>query len=899
MDFADELDYPDMDYEQTDNSPHGTLSSYPSPETPSLHMEQEASEIAELLDEYRLHCSEDISKSPEAVESENHPSWLLDHLDSMKETLEKELIDLQDNLNDPFELDYDEISHEKEMEEIRKIEAKAENENKRANLEETPIYPGSRLTVGISALLVIAVVLRHSLTGQALNDILKLVWLHCLGSGETLRSINALKKCFCDFSSPLTFHWYCSNCFMLVDKNNEKVCPNSFCGKDFSVSGSLSFFVEVPIFVQLQKLFSKEGFYHDIQYRHHRQRESDQICDIYDGELYKKLSQYPYVLSSPHNISFTWNTDGVPVFKSSNFSLWPLYLVVNELPPKKRFSKDNMILAGLWFGSSKPAMWMYLKPFHSALSRLERNGTVVESPDCPGTFNVRAVLLCGTCDLPAKACVCNTMQYNGSFGCFKCLQPGCTVKVGNRGGHVHAFPFNMENVKGPPRTNEQCINDAKEAITQGKAIRGIKGPCWFAGLEYYDLIKGTAIDYMHCVLEGVTKSLLNLWFSPSYKMEPFNISTRIQEVDGRLCQIKPPNDITRCPRKIEKEVQYWKASEYRSFLLFYGPIVLREILPTAYYTHFIFLSEAIFILLGDSITNSELVHAERLLQHFCLMFSALYTKGKETINIHSLLHLTDDVRNLGPLWTHSCFPFESYNGNLLKLFHGSQNVELQIVSAIAITQSLPSLKSKLIPGSTEEEFFNSLTSPVHSSKEQIIERNIYALGSPQFKRLSPQQLTALGQHLGEVPLLDVVPCFKRVRMRGSVFHSLSYTRVTARNSYTVLCQDRHCNDLLIGHVDFYFQYQIPCTNSLSCKDNCVCPVHNLALIRPFTKVPDFKLVEDSLTHSTGIQITAVSSKHERLEVLPISAIKEKLVYMLFKDEDIAFACRFPNRVESD
>lgn len=52
MDFADELDYPDMDYEQTDNSPHGTLSSYPSPETPSLHMEQEASEIADLLDEY-------------------------------------------------------------------------------------------------------------------------------------------------------------------------------------------------------------------------------------------------------------------------------------------------------------------------------------------------------------------------------------------------------------------------------------------------------------------------------------------------------------------------------------------------------------------------------------------------------------------------------------------------------------------------------------------------------------------------------------------------------------------------------------------------------------------------------------------------------------------------------
>ena len=45
-------------------------------------------------------------------------------------------------------------------------------------------------------------------------------------------------------------------------------------------------------------------------------------------------------------------------------------------------------------------------------------------------------------------------------------------------------------------------------------------------------------------------------------------------------------------------------------------------------------------------------------------------------------------------------------------FHGTQKVELQIVSAVAITQSLPSLKLKLIPGSIEEEFFNSLMNPL-------------------------------------------------------------------------------------------------------------------------------------------------------------------------------------------
>ena len=146
-------------------------------------------------------------------------------------------------------------------------------------------------------------------------------------------------------------------------------------------------------------------------------------------------------------------------------------------------------------------------------------------------------------DLPAKACVCNTVQFNGKFGCFKCLQPGCTVKVGNKGGHVHAFPFNQENVKGPLRTHSQCLDDARAVVSQGRTVQGVKGPCWFAGLQYYDLVKGTAVDYMHCVLEGLTKSLLNLWFSTSFKTEPFNISDKVQEVDEKLWKIKLPNDI--------------------------------------------------------------------------------------------------------------------------------------------------------------------------------------------------------------------------------------------------------------------------------------------------------------------------------------------------------------------
>lgn len=157
-------------------------------------------------------------------------------------------------------------------------------------------------------------------------------------------------------------------------------------------------------------------------------KDSDNIEDIYDGELYRRHTGINGILSDVKNISLMWNTDGIPVFKSSKFALWPLYLVINELPYKERISRDNMIFAGLWFGSSKPVMLTFLQPFPSALSDLENEGLLVETFD-DRRFTTRAILLAGTCDLPAKCLVCNTVQYNGFYGSLKCKQPGQTVKT--------------------------------------------------------------------------------------------------------------------------------------------------------------------------------------------------------------------------------------------------------------------------------------------------------------------------------------------------------------------------------------------------------------------------------------------------------------------------------------
>ena len=68
---------------------------------------------------------------------------------------------------------------------------------------------------------------------------------------------------------------------------------------------------------------------------------------------------------------------------------------------------------------------------------------------------------------------------------------------------------------------------------------------------------------------------------------------------------------------------FFKASEYRDLLIFYGPVVFHGILAILFYNHFLLLTEAIFILLMESISIEQIDHAENLLC-ICSQMANLY-----------------------------------------------------------------------------------------------------------------------------------------------------------------------------------------------------------------------------------------------------------------------------------
>ena len=80
------------------------------------------------------------------------------------------------------------------------------------------------------------------------------------------------------------------------------------------------------------------------------------------------------------------------------------------------------------------------------------------------------------------------------------------------------------------------------------------------------------------------------------------------------------------------------------------------------FSHYLLLVNSMHILLKQGCSKAELDKAEAMLFDFCSHFKDFYEECFMHLNIHQLLHLPDCVRKLGPLYTSSCFSFESKNG---------------------------------------------------------------------------------------------------------------------------------------------------------------------------------------------------------------------------------------------
>lgn len=184
------------------------------------------------------------------------------------------------------------------------------------------------------------------------------------------------------------------------------------------------------------------------------------------------------------------------------------------------------------------------------------------------------------------------------------------------------------------------------------------------------MVSQISLDYMHLVCLGVMKRLLQLWLRGNKNVRLS--ADKINRISHYLLTIKPciPSEFARKPRSLH-DIDKWKAIEFRQFLLYTGIVVLKSVMTSASYNHFLSLSIAIRILTDPKLCITFNEYANSLLMWFVSNYGDIYGDEYLSFNVHNLLHLANDVKTFGCLENFSCFKFENYMQKIKKKLHQS------------------------------------------------------------------------------------------------------------------------------------------------------------------------------------------------------------------------------------
>lgn len=358
-------------------------------------------------------------------------------------------------------------------------------------LPDEPLYAGAPITVHESLVSIFSLAQSEQLSGSGLVKVMRLVELHCPKPNNCTVSLYKLFHQFENVNTPLKSYYHCSKCL------KERVSSKDICDNCAALGPTVNQVIVLDCVDQATHLYERHGFLEAIQHRFKRVKLlPNNLEDIYDGTVYRKQIETG-ILLEPNNISLMWNTDGVCLYDSSTLQLWPLYLVINGLAPEMRFKTENLILAAVYIGEKKPNPNVFLKHVYSNVQKLSE-GFIVKPADSTKPMTVKAIIICGTCDSPAKAMMFNQKMFNGFYSCPKCLAQG---EKSENSDDVMVYPYE-ENIH--LRTNANYEEDATHAAlsnfnvpkTSRIASNGIKGPSYLYKMVT-SMIESTSIDQMY------------------------------------------------------------------------------------------------------------------------------------------------------------------------------------------------------------------------------------------------------------------------------------------------------------------------------------------------------------------------------------------------------------------
>lgn len=412
------------------------------------------------------------------------------------------------------------------------------------------------------------------------------------------------------------------------------------------------------------------------------------------------------------SIHLTINIDGLPLFRSSGISLWPIL--------GRTSLQHSVFIIGIYEGIAKPQCSnAYIKLLVEEICQLRERGISIRGQTY--RFLLDKILM----DAPAKSYMLGVKGHTGYASCTKCRVQGKRVLKGGGPGRVMTFldldaesqtaedfklhvdlhrndphydqiigssdaVLDSENYEDDPidedfEKDDDALLSLGENLSADLSQHGYhQHPTLLASIPQFDMVTGIPLDYMHLICLGVMKKLLLQWIdrrmlSPNAKKI---ISQRL-----RIAKEWCPQEIHRKPEIIE-HIARWKATQFRTFLLYIGAVVMHGRLPEAYLQHF---NQFVFAMRcaakkvpHDKKRSARLLQISKVVRKLLRVFVqdsiALYGEEFVVHNVHNLIHVADDYARFGPVDEYSCFPFESFLGRLEKYIRSGNKPLEQVIN---------------------------------------------------------------------------------------------------------------------------------------------------------------------------------------------------------------------------
>lgn len=326
------------------------------------------------------------------------------------------------------------------------------------------------------------------------------------------------------------------------------------------------------------------------------------------------------------------------------YTVLSTFFTIAELAPvlKKKF----VLLQSIWIFPGEKMKSEAFAMLTEALDDLSTRGFDWTHPSSKEHITSRAFLLFVAADRRVR----NVMQCLDA--CSYCEHPGCELEESEQ----RVYPFTGQHEM--MRTHANVLRNAFKFRNEvGNIEKGVLGCSPLMFLSSFNIVDGFSAEYQNNVLMAVVKNVLKLCLSESSKDEDYHLKVdgvaadRLKTFSGQMPSYEDGQ------QSGLDNVGNWTATECRNWLLFYSVPCLHQVWPEPIFLHHQLLVTAVYELLRDRICKSDLAVAEFQLELYCREFSGHFGASAMTLDVHNLLHLVRSVRQCGPLWSSSAFPF--------------------------------------------------------------------------------------------------------------------------------------------------------------------------------------------------------------------------------------------------